>query len=189
MNIAEPEKSGGYLGGGNPMLDLQGHTVPTANITPDPETGIGRWSERDFVTALRTGFRPDRTLIRYPMGMFPDLTDEEGAAMYAYLRTVPPLRHAIPRPPPSPTSMATMDGKALYERYGCVSCHGNDGVGIADLRKAGEHYPTRETLKLWIQEAQSIRPGTGMPSWKNVIREEDYDPLVDYVLKLGKTRS
>jgi mono/diheme cytochrome c family protein len=189
MNIAEPEKSSGYLGGGNPMLNLQGQAVPTANITPDPETGIGRWSERDFVTALRTGFRPDRTLIRYPMGVFPELTDEEGAAMYAYLRTVPPLRHAVPRPPPSPTSTANMDGKALYERYGCVSCHGNDGIGVADLRKAGEHYPTRETLKLWIQEAQSIRPGTGMPSWKNVIRDEDYDPLIDHVLKLGKTRS
>ena len=90
---------------------------------------------------------------------------------------------------PSSTATARMDGKALYERYGCVSCHGNYGVGIADLRKAGEHYPTRETLKLWIQEAQNIRPVTGMPSWKNVIREEDYDPLIDHVLKLGKNRS
>ena len=82
-----------------------------------------------------------------------------------------------------------VDGKELYERYGCVSCHGDDGVGIADLRQAAEHYPTRETLKAWIQDAPSIRPGTRMPAWRGVIREEHYEPLIDHVLWLGKNRS
>jgi mono/diheme cytochrome c family protein len=124
MNVAEPEKSVGYMGGGNPVLDLRRQPVPSANISPDAETGIGRWSEQDFVHALRTGFRPDRSLIRYPMLPMPDLSEEEAAAIYAYLRSIPPIRHAVPRPPPpSPTSTARMDGKALYGRYGCVSCH------------------------------------------------------------------
>jgi hypothetical protein len=70
-----------------------------------------------------------------------------------------------------------------------VGCHGQDGVGIADLRKAAEHYPTRAALKAWIQDAQAIKPGTRMPSWKNVIPEADYDPLIDHVLALGKNRS
>ena len=77
MNISAPEKSAGYLGGGNPLLDLRGQTVPSANITPDMETGIGRWSEQEFVTALRSGFRPDHSLIRYPMPLAPNLTSEE----------------------------------------------------------------------------------------------------------------
>ncbi len=192
MNIAEPEKSVGYMGGGNPLLDLRRQPVPSANLTPDTETGIGRWLEHDFVNALRTGFRPDRSLIRYPMLPMPDLSEEEALAIYAYLRTVPPLRHAIARnapAPAAPTAGAKLDGKSLYEQYGCVSCHGDDGVGIGDLREAGEHFPTRETLKLWIQEAPSIRPGTRMPAWKDVIRKEHYDPLMDHVLQLGKTRS
>ena len=190
MNIAEPEKSAGYMGGGNPVLDLRRQPVPSANLTPDTETGIGRWSEHDFVNALRSGFRPDRSLIRYPMLPMPDLSEEEALAIYAYLRTVPPLRHAIARnAPAAPTAGAKLDGKSLYEQYGCVSCHGDDGVGIGDLRQAGEHFPTRETLKFWIQEAPSIRPGTRMPAWKDVIREQDYDPLMDHVLKLGKTQS
>ena len=190
MNTAEPEKSAGYLGGGNPMLDLRRQTVHTANITSDPETGIGRWSEQDLVTALRTGFRPDRTLIRYPMGLIPDLTNEEGSAIYAYLRSVPPIRHAVARSaPPVPADPEKLDGKVLYERYGCVSCHGDDGVGIADLRQAGEHFPVHEALKAWIQDAPAIRPGTRMPGWRKVIREQDYEPLIDHVLQLGKTRS
>jgi len=190
MNIAEPEKSVGYMGGGNPVLDLRRQPVPSSNLTPDTETGIGRWSEHDFVNALRTGFRPDRTLLRYPMLPIPDLSDEEAGAIYAYLRTVPAIRNGVPRPPPpSPAAMARMDGKHLYELYGCVSCHGEDGVGIADLRQAWEHYPVREVLKLWIQDAPRIRQGTRMPGWKDVIREQDYEPLIDHVLKLGKSPS
>jgi mono/diheme cytochrome c family protein len=190
MNIAEPEKSAGFMGGGNPLLDLRRKPIRSANITPDDETGIGRWSEHDFVTAVRTGFRPDRTLIRYPMPLIPDVSEEEAGAIYAYLRTVPPIRNAFPRDlPAAPAPGAPIaDGKVLYERYGCVSCHGDDGVGIADLRKGAEHYPVREVLKAWIQDAPKIRPGTRMPGWREVIREQDYDPLIDHVLHLGKTR-
>ena len=190
MNIAEPEKSAGFMGGGNPVTDLRGRPIPSANLTADEETGIGRWSEHDFVTALRTGFRPDRTLIRYPMLPMPDLSEEEAGAIHAYLRTVPKLRHAVPRAASTvPTGQAKLDGKQLYERYGCVSCHGDDGIGIGDLRQAGQHFPTKEALKLWLQEAPAIRPGTRMPGWKDVIREQDYEPLMDYVLELGKSRS
>lgn len=196
MNVLEPEKSEGYMGGGNTLLDLRRQPIRSANLTRDEETGIGRWSEHDFVAALRTGFRPDRTPIRYPMVPFPDLSEEEAGAIYAYLRTVPPIRHAFernlpPAPPPATTTAsvrASADGKRLYERYACVGCHGTDGVGIADLRHASEHYPTREALKAWIKDAQTLKPGTRMPSWRNVIPEQDYDPLIDYVLALGKNK-
>jgi hypothetical protein len=171
------------------MLDLRGHTVPTRNLTADPETGIGRWSEQDFVTAVRSGFRPDRTLLRYPMVLLPDLSDPEGAALYAYLRSVPAIRNPLPKPPAVPTAGAKLDGKALYEQYGCVSCHGDDGIGIADLRQAAEHYPTQEALEFWILDAPRVRPGTGMPGWRGVIHEEHLKPLIDHVLQLGKTRS
>ncbi len=61
---------------------------PAANITPE---GIGHWSEADFVTALRTGKRPDGSAIdpQMPWKMTAQMTDVELRALYAYLRTLP----------------------------------------------------------------------------------------------------
>ena len=88
-----PEQSAGYLGGGNAMPDMNGRIVKTANITPDPETGIGKWSEDDFVRLIRFGVRPDRSVIVYPMVPFPELSDDEARAIFAYLRRPPPGGH------------------------------------------------------------------------------------------------
>ena len=82
-----PERSPGYLGGGNAMPDLGGKVVRTANLTPDPETGIGRWTAADFTHALRDGIRPDNRPLRYPMVPYRPLTDDEVDAIFAYLRT------------------------------------------------------------------------------------------------------
>ena len=63
---------------------------PAANITP---AGIGRWSEADFARALRTARRPDGSTIDstlMPIRLLKHMDDVEMAALYAYLRTVPP---------------------------------------------------------------------------------------------------
>jgi cytochrome c2 len=185
MNELEPEKSKGFMGGGNAMIDQSGTTVITANITFDEESGIGKWSEADFDRALRTGVRPDRRVLRFPMVPIPDLTPDDTAALYAYLATVPKLRHAIP-PPAHPVLAAdASDGKKLYYRYGCPSCHGDHGVGIGDLRKAVEHYPTDAQLTAWIKNPSSFKPGTKMPTWDGVIAESEYPALIAYVKELG----
>ena len=69
---------------------------PAANITPDRATGIGAWTEADFVRALRTGRRPDGRELRaefMPWKNFAHFTDDELAAMWMYLRTVPARPH------------------------------------------------------------------------------------------------
>ena len=59
-----------------------------ANITP---VGIGTWSERDFVTAIRTHRRPNGTTISEAMPRsYGDMSDEDLSRLYAYLKTVPP---------------------------------------------------------------------------------------------------
>ena len=93
----EPEKSGGYYGGGNPLLDMEGNVMPSANITPDPETGIGNWTQDQFLQAVKYGKRPDGTALRYPMIPHSPLTDGEVNAIYAFLRTVPPIKNAVAR--------------------------------------------------------------------------------------------
>ena len=184
MNVLEPEKTPGFLGGGNPMRDLGGRVVPTANLTPDEQTGIGRWSEADFARVLRRGVRPDGRPILYPMTPMPELSTDDLSAIYAYLRTVPKIANAVARAQP-PVQLGGSPGKLLYYRYGCYGCHGDAGLGIADLRKGGEHYPTDEGLIAWIKNAPAIKPGTRMPQWEGVIPEAEFPVLAAYVRELG----
>jgi len=62
-----------------------------ANITPEPSTGLGRWTEQDFVRALRTGKRPNGSDIDslMPWKGLATMTDTELRALWLYLRTVP----------------------------------------------------------------------------------------------------
>ena len=136
MNVFSPELSGDYYAGGNKMLDVNRMLVPSVNITPDKETGIGNWTEQDFINAMKTGFRPDGSLMRYPMGRFHRLTDTEIRHIYAFLRTVPPIKKAnMKAENVQPSSSATL-GEKQYIQYGCVGCHGTTGLGYADLQKA-----------------------------------------------------
>lgn len=97
MNTMEPAKSVGYYGGGNPMLNYEGETVPTANITMDKETGIGNWTAEQFRDALKYGKSPHGGALYYPMFPHTALTDGEVDAIWAFLQTVPPIRNAVPR--------------------------------------------------------------------------------------------
>lgn len=94
-NDLEPEKSEKFYGGGNLLLDLQRNEIKSLNITPDGETGIGNWTEQDFITAMRTGKRKNGEQLRYPMIPYTRLTDNELKAIYAYLRTIPPIKNKV----------------------------------------------------------------------------------------------
>jgi mono/diheme cytochrome c family protein len=69
------------------------------NITPDPETGIGRWADAQIATAIREGRRPDGSIIGPPMpvNLYRGLSDRDLAAIVTYLRGVPPKHNAIPQ--------------------------------------------------------------------------------------------
>ncbi len=72
------------------------------NLTPDMETGLGKWSEREIVTALRTGTRPDGSTLLPPMPWqnFTVMTDADAYALAAYLKSLKPVRHEMPRTVP-----------------------------------------------------------------------------------------
>lgn len=76
---------------GGPMPGPGGR--PARNITPDSATGIGRWSEPEFATTLRTGRLPDGVMLdttAMPVTITRHFDDLEVRAIYAYLRTLPP---------------------------------------------------------------------------------------------------
>ena len=74
----------------------------TANLTPDPETGIlEEMTEEQFVEALRVGrhLGHGRPLLPpMPWPVYGQMTDEDLGAIYAYLRQIPPIRNAVPDP-------------------------------------------------------------------------------------------
>jgi mono/diheme cytochrome c family protein len=97
----ERELSGSEIGWVGPW----GVTFPR-NLTPDMETGIGRWSEQDIVNAVRTGMRPDGSVIQPPMPWpnYASMTDEDAFALAAYLKSLKPVNHRPPDRLPSGTA-------------------------------------------------------------------------------------
>jgi mono/diheme cytochrome c family protein len=64
-----------------------------ANLTPDMETGLGRWSETDFVQTVRTGRHLGRgrpVLPPMPIPVYSQMTDDDLKAVFAYLKSLPP---------------------------------------------------------------------------------------------------
>ena len=188
MNIDEPEKTPGYLGGDNLLVGLSREKVYSANITPDAETGIGTWTEAQLGRALRDGIRPDNTLVRYPMEPMRDLDDGDIAAIYAYLRQVPAIHKRRHANAPAAVAANASDGQKIYYKYGCNSCHGEDGVGVGDLRGADKKYATDEALEKWIRDAPAFKPDTKMPTWNGVIADAEYAPLREVCTPARATR-
>lgn len=80
-----------------------------ANLTPDRETGLGAWTEQNFLDTMRTGRHMGRgrpILPPMPWEMVGKLTDQDIKAVFAYLRTLPVVRNRVPQPTAPATTTA-----------------------------------------------------------------------------------
>jgi mono/diheme cytochrome c family protein len=70
------------------------------NLTPDNETGLGRWSEVDIVRAIQTGARPDGRVLApiMPWHAFAEMTRQDAMAVAAFLKSLPPVSNKVPGP-------------------------------------------------------------------------------------------
>jgi mono/diheme cytochrome c family protein len=113
------------------------------NITPDPETGVGGWTDEQLVAAIREGIRPDGSVMTgiMPFELYRDLSDADAKAIVAYIRSVPAVRNEIPAPgkgapqsvdsKPSKLAVAAVlpDDPVAYGAYlagpvgHCIECH------------------------------------------------------------------
>lgn len=91
----DTKHAGKPLAGGHALVTPFG-TFYSPNITPDKETGIGRWSEQDFVRAMRFGMSPDgdHYYPAFPYPSYTQLSDDDIRALWAYLKTRPPVMQA-----------------------------------------------------------------------------------------------
>jgi mono/diheme cytochrome c family protein len=120
-------------------------TLVAPNITPDPETGIGRWTDGEKIRAIRDGIgRDGRALFpMMPYTGYRQMSDEDVQSLVAYMNTLPPVRNPLPRSRvnllaagyvkswPRPVGIVPEADRANPVRYGeylvsmasCVSCH------------------------------------------------------------------
>lgn len=101
---------GALSGKPNPARHLAGGDIGFAipdlgtffppNLTSDEETGLGAWSAKDIVTAVRTGARPDGRLLApvMPWHAYAALTDADAAALAVYIKSLPAVAHKVPGP-------------------------------------------------------------------------------------------
>lgn len=135
-----------WLAGGA-RIPVPKSTVYGSNLTPDAETGIGKWTDGQIVRAIREGVRADGSIIGPPMpfAMYRHIADEDVHAIVAYLRSLPPVKNTVPAaqfdfalpttygPPvttvPAPSADPIKYGEYLAGPVGhCISCH----TGISD---------------------------------------------------------
>jgi mono/diheme cytochrome c family protein len=138
----------GMEGAGQDMsiiAGLPGHVV-APNLTPDPETGAGNWSDDALARAISEGIGHDgRTLFpMMPYQNFHDLQEEDLASIVVYLRSLPAVRNPLPAteiifpvkylirsaPEPITSPVAAPDlsdqvkrGAYLVKMAGCADCH------------------------------------------------------------------
>jgi hypothetical protein len=90
-----------YLAGGFKMARKGAGTFVSMNITPDQETGVGKWTDEDIKRVLRNGLAPDGRAVPghlMPWPVFSNWTEEDRHAVVAYLRRTAPIAHKIPPP-------------------------------------------------------------------------------------------
>lgn len=124
-----------------------------ANITPDIDSGIGRWSDEEIGIAIREGRRPDGSFVGPPMPVefYREMSDEDLAAIVSYVRSQPAVANIVPEPnyaftrtpePISPVRGIATPPEDDPVRYGeylvalghCMECHTPRDESTGQLR-------------------------------------------------------
>lgn len=82
----------------NPLGEKRPGITYPPNITPDAETGIGRWSDEQIANAIRTGIgrHGERRIVTMPWQGYSQLTDDDVGSIVSYLRSIKPIRKRVP---------------------------------------------------------------------------------------------
>lgn len=184
---------------GGELFDEEPFRAYARNITPDVETGIGKWTEAQLVRAIREGIRPDGSLIGPPMPFefYRGMSDDDVRAIAAYLRAQPPVKHVVPKSeyrmklPPAygppiqspilapPRSNLVQYGAYLAGPLGhCMDCHTpwtETGVDRTRLGSGGNPFKGP-----WgVSVSRNLTP-TGLKDWS--------DSEIARAIREGKSR-
>lgn len=102
MTPQGPDMKRMFAGGFELEMPMLGKgTLYGPNITSDPETGIGKWSEEDIAKSIKTMTRPDGTIIQGPMQFYltgwSQMKDEDLKAIAKFVKSIPPIKNKVPK--------------------------------------------------------------------------------------------
>jgi len=137
------DKEERLMAGGRPFDLGPAGVMFTRNLTPDPETGLGEWTDEEIEIAIRTGISRDGRQLHplMPYTIFNQMADADMDAIIAYLRSIPAVENAVPvidfglpnmGLPMSDEEIVMPDPEAEPEAYrhylltsvlGCTHCH------------------------------------------------------------------
>jgi len=180
-NNGQYDMSRPFAGGLFPFPE-EGFSTTGSNITPDVATGIGDWTEEQFMTAMRTGLRPDGTVMLtfMPWPWYARWGEDDLRAVWLYLRSLEPVVHEVPASTltgAAATGTGAARGEALFDVY-CRTCHGKQGAGgsltAAALKEAARGMDDAALIK-FIAEGL---PGTSMPGFGKTLTDGQIADLV-----------
>lgn len=184
FNTGQFDKTQPFAGGLAPFPE-EGFITTGSNLTPDPATGIGNWTEEQFMTAMRTGLRPDGTVMLpfMPWPSYSRWEEDDLRAVWLYLRTLEPIVHEIPASTltgAAASGTGTERGEGLFEVY-CVICHGEKGSGSSFTALALKEVASGmddATLSGFISNGL---PGSSMPGFGKTLTDEQIADLVAFM--------
>ncbi len=145
-----------------------------ANITSDPETGIGAWSDAEIARVIRTGVRRDGQLSVFMKLSLGPMSDEDLTAVVSYLRSLPPVRHEVPVSSPGLVArmlvtIATIEpdpveGIPHVAETGTVSVERGRYLATGPAGCVGCHSPVSPDDPLALDEGHELSGGDAMPS-------------------------
>jgi mono/diheme cytochrome c family protein len=155
------------------------------NIRPDSETGIGNWTEEQFLDAVRAGMRPDGTVLstHMPYSFYGLLEEDDVKAIYLYLRSLEPMKRTTPPPFFSErykNGSGVERGKVIFTNS-CMICHGEQGKGAAPTNAVlAEVAPSinDHELKEFISAGNV---GLRMPAFGKSLSHDQIDDVIAYI--------
>lgn len=155
------------------------------NITPDKETGIGNWTEEQFITAVTAGMRPDGTVLdpHMPYAYFKSCTPEDLKAIYLYLQELPPIRRTVSAVHYSPALLEARGperGKLLFEAR-CQACHGHEGAGAQPTSVALTEVSSSLSDAELKEFISTGNVGLKMPSFGKTLSENELNDIIAFI--------
>ncbi len=159
--------------------------VHASNISPDVETGIGSWSEEDFLNALTTGMRPDSTVLSpvMPYGLYKFWDQDDLRAVYAYLKSIPPVSRTTPAVgfEPRLTDARGVERGGMIFHARCRACHGDEGRGALPTNvHLADVLPSLNDADL-TEFIQNGELNLGMPAFGKTLTDSDLTDLIAYL--------
>src|ERR1700723_3154494 len=183
------------LSGGR-VFSTPAFVVTTSNITPDPETGIGSWSDAEIKRALIEGIRPEHHRLPgvplaaiMPANFYKALLPEDLDAIVTYLRSVKPVRNEIADPvykapihrdlyPDAENGFnkamftdPVKRGAYLVTIGHCMECHSAWSRGVSDFKtglgRGGRVFPAREGSGAGTPDSVAANITSGIGAWSD----------------------